>query len=118
MKEIGKIPQSFWGLFQSQNRYIYMESLMLLYDEYLYNDYFLTRETCIQLLADYFANRFVDISADEEEDEMDKTEPMATRILYRLIRFSWLKRLEDYSSFTTNIVIPEYASALLRYLSA
>lgn len=43
-----------------------MESLILIYDEYLYNDYFLTKETCIQLLADYYSNRIVDISVDEE----------------------------------------------------
>lgn len=113
MKEIYKIPQQFWQLFRSQNRYIYMETLMLLYDEYLYNDYFLTKESCIQLVAEYFSNRIVDISADDEEDEQDMFEPMATKILNRLIRFNWLKKMEDYSSFKTNIVIPDYASLFI-----
>ncbi len=113
MKEIYKIPKQFWSLFKSQNRYIYMESLMLIYDEYLYNDYFFTRESCIQLIAEYFSNRIVDISADDEEEEADRFEPMATRILNRLIRFTWLKRVEDYSSFKTNIVIPDYSSQFI-----
>lgn len=113
MKEIYRIPQKFWSLFKSQNRYIYIESLLLIYDEYLYNDYFLTKDTCIQLISDYFSNRIIDISVDEEEEDMDNLEPMASKILSRLIRFTWLKKVEDYSSFTTNIIISEYASVFI-----
>jgi hypothetical protein len=113
MKEIYKIPQLFWSLFKSQNRYIYMESLMMIYDEYLYNDYFLTRESCIQLIAEHFSNRIVDITAEDEEEEADKFEPMATKILNRLIRFTWLKRVEDYSAFKTNIILPDYSSMFI-----
>jgi hypothetical protein len=113
MKEILKIPQHFWSVFSSRNRYIYMEALLTIYDEYLYNDYFLTKELCIQLIAEHFENRIVDISADEDEQDIDSMEPMATKILNRLIRYSWLKRVEDYSSFKTNIIIPDYASIFI-----
>ena len=113
MEEIYKIPESFWGLFKSQNRYIYIESLILINDEYLYNDYFITRETCIQMLADHFANRLIDVSVDEIEDEYDSLEPIATRILSRLIRFGWLKKVEDYSNFKSNILIPDYSSMFI-----
>jgi hypothetical protein len=90
-----------------------MEALLTIYDEYLYNDYFLTKETCVQLIAEYFSDRIVDISADDEEQETDIIEPMATKILNRLIRFSWLKKVEDYSSFKTNIIIPDYSSVFI-----
>jgi hypothetical protein len=113
MKEIYQLPQQFWTVFSSRNRYIYMEALLAIYDEYLYNDYFLTKETCIQLIAEHFSDRIVDISADDEEQEADRMEPMATKILNRLIRFSWLKKVEDYSSFKTNIIIPDYASTFI-----
>ncbi len=113
MKEILKLPQQFWSVFSSRNRYIYMEALMVIYDEYLYNDYFLTKETCILLIAEHFSDRIVDISADDDEQEIDRMEPMATRILNRLIRFAWLKKVEDYGSFKTNIVIPDYASVFI-----
>ncbi len=113
MKEIYQLPQQFWTVFSSRNRYIYMEALTSIYDEYLYNDYFLTKETCIQLIAEHFADRIVDISADDEEQDADAMEPMAAKILNRLLRFSWLKRVEDYSSFQTNIIIPDYASAFI-----
>jgi hypothetical protein len=113
MKEILKLPQQFWTVFSSRNRYIYMEALLTIYDEYLYNDYFLTKETCIQLIAERFSDRIVDISADDEEQDADKMEPMATKILNRLIRFNWLKKVEDYSAFKSNIIIPDYASLFI-----
>jgi len=113
MKEILKIPPKFWSLFHSGNRYIYMESLMAVYDEYLYNDYFLTRETCITIIAEHFADRTVDISADDDDLDKDVMEPMATKIISKLLRFAWLKKVEDYSSFKTNIVIPDYASMFI-----
>lgn len=112
MKEILKISQQFWNLFHSRSRYIYMEALMIIYDEYLYNDYFLTKETCIQLIAEHFSDRIIDITDDEEQD-IDNMEPLATKILNRLLRFTWLKKVEDYSSFKTNIVIPDYASSFI-----
>jgi hypothetical protein len=113
MKGIYHIPEQFWSLFKSRNRYIYIESLLLIYEEYLYNDYFLSKETCIQLLADCFSNRLVDISADDTEEDMDKLEPIATRIFAKLVKFGWLRKIEDYGAFKTNVVIPDYASIFI-----
>lgn len=113
MKGINNIPEQFFSLFISRNRYIYIESLLLIYDEYLYNDYFLSKETCIQLLSDCFANRLVDISADDTEEDTDKLEPIATRIFSKLVKFGWLRKIEDYSAFKTNVVIPDYASIFI-----
>ncbi len=116
MKEILKIHKQFWSLFQSGNRYIYMETLILIYDEYLYNDFFLTKESCIQLISEHFQNRIINITADDEEEELDVYEPMATKILNRLIKFTWLKKVEDYSSFKTNIILPDYSSLFIEVL--
>ncbi|RDY31048.1 Wadjet anti-phage system protein JetA family protein [Lachnotalea glycerini] len=113
MKGIYNIPEQFFSLFKSRNRYIYIESLLLIYDEYLYNDYFLSKETCIQLLADCFSNRLVDISADDTEEDTDKLEPIATRIFTKLVKFGWLRKIEDYGAFKTNVVIPDYASIFI-----
>lgn len=117
MDFIYNLPDRFFGLFQSQNRYIYIESLMLIQEEYLYNDYFLTKDTCIQIVADHFSNRMVDVSADViegEEIQTDELESTASKILNRLLYFGWLKKVEDYSNFKTNIVIPEYASMFIQ----
>ncbi len=113
MKGILNIPEGFFSLFISKNRYIYIESLILIYDEYLYNDYFLTKDTCVQLLADLFSNRIVDISADDTEDDVDMSEPIAARIFTKLVKFGWLRKIEDYGAFKTNVVIPDYASSFI-----
>ena len=43
-----EIPDSFWGLFRSRNRQIYIDALLKINEEYQYSNYFLSREICIQ----------------------------------------------------------------------
>jgi len=113
MNELKKIPQEFWNLFRSSNRYIYIESLMVIYEEYLYNDYFLTRETGIRLLSEHFEGRIIDVSGDEDGMEIDGNEPTSMQIINKLIGFGWLRKVEDYVNFKTNLVIPDYAATLI-----
>ena len=47
-----EIPDTFWGLFRSVNREIYIDALLYINEEYQYNNYFLTKEACIQVLGD------------------------------------------------------------------
>ena len=47
-----EIPDTFWSLFRSVNREIYIESLLCINQEYEYSNYFLTREVCLQILND------------------------------------------------------------------
>ncbi len=116
MDRIKGIPEQFFGLFQSRNRYIYIEALLLIYDEYLYNDYFLSKETCVQLLHDRFNSRLLQLSKDENEIESEEIEPVATRIFSRLLYFQWLRKVEDYTTFRTNVVIPDYAFIFIEAL--
>jgi hypothetical protein len=113
MNEIQNIPQEFWKLFRSSNRYIYIEALFVIYQEYLYNDYFLTRETCIQLVGEHFEGRLIDVSADDEEMEDTSNEPTSMQIVNKLTAFGWLRKVEDYVNFKTNIVIPDYAAIFI-----
>ena len=39
-----EILDTFWSLFRSVNREIYMESLLVINEEYQYSNYFLTKE--------------------------------------------------------------------------
>ena len=42
-----EIPASFWSLFRSVNRDVYIEALLAVNDEYQYNNYFLSgRPAC------------------------------------------------------------------------
>ncbi len=113
MNEIQNIPQEFWKLFRSSNRYIYIEALFVIYQEYLYNDYFLTRETCIQLVGEHFEGRLIDVSGDDEETEDTSNEPTSMQIVNKLTTFGWLRKAEDYVNFKTNIVIPDYAAIFI-----
>ncbi|MDO4554205.1 MAG: DUF5716 family protein [Lachnospiraceae bacterium] len=105
-----QIPDSFWRLFRSPNRELYIEAMLQINEEYEYNNYFLSREVCIQVLGDYFAKKSVRLEKEEEETDLDLLEPPASRTLNWLLRAQWLKRIEDYYEQVTHIVIPDYAA--------
>ena len=108
-----EIPASFWSLFRSVNRDVYIEALLAVNDEYQYNNYFLSREACLQILSDLCARTGCGLKREEEETDEEAQETAPRRILNRLLRFGWLRRVEDYSTMTANIVIPDYASVMI-----
>lgn len=108
-----EIPASFWSLFRSVNRDVYIEALLAVNDEYQYNNYFLSREACLQVLSDLCAQTGHGLKREEEETDEEAQETAPRRILNRLLRFGWLRRVEDYSTMTANIVIPDYASVMI-----
>ena len=108
-----EIPDSFWGLFRSKNRQVYIDALLQINEEYQYSNYFLSREICIQTLSDYFAKTRVVMVQDELEDELDMLEPLASRILNWLLKSGWLRKVDDYLNMSVNIVIPDYAAVFV-----
>lgn len=108
-----EIPDSFWTLFRSVNREAYIEALIYINEEYQYSNYFLTREMCIQVLADLHAQQSIELKREEGETEYDMLETPAARMLKWLLKTGWLKKIEDYNTLATNIVIPDYASIFI-----
>jgi hypothetical protein len=108
-----EIPDSFWSLFRSKNRQIYIDALLQINEEYQYSNYYLSREICIQTLSDYFAKEKVTLEQEETEDDFDLLEPLSARIVNWLLRTGWLRRVEDYSAMAVNIVIPDYAAVFV-----
>lgn len=108
-----EIPDSFWSLFRSVNRDVYIESLLCINQEYEYSNYFLTREMCLQILSDMNAKKRIRLEREETETDFDMLETTASRILNWLVRSGWLKKIEDFASMTTNIVIPDYAAVMI-----
>lgn len=108
-----EIPDTFWSLFRSGNRQIYIDALLQINEEYQYSNYYLSREICIQTLSDYFARTKAMLEWDELEDDFDMLEPMATRTLNWLLRTGWLRKVDDYLNMTVNVVIPDYASVFV-----
>ena len=113
MKLMNEVPERFWGLFRSVNRSIYIEALLKINEEYEYSNYFLSREVCIQVLSEYFSGKKFVIWQDDLEEEPDTLEPPATRVLNWLVRAGWLRKVDDYSAMTVNIVIPDYAAVMV-----
>ena len=108
-----EIPDKFSRLFRSVNREAYMEALLNINEEYQYSNYFLTREVCIQVLSDMYIKKHFQLKQEEDETEFDLLETPASRTLKWLLRTGWLKKLEDYNTLATNIVIPDYAAIFI-----
>lgn len=113
MKYIYEIPEAFWSLFRSRNRDIYIEALLQINEEYEYNNYFLSKEVCLEILAEFYTQKKIFLLAEDTENELDMLETPASRILHALLRMQWLKKVEDYTTMVTNIVIPDYASVFV-----
>ncbi len=90
-----------------------MEALLNINEEYQYSNYFLTREVCIQVLSDMYIKKHFQLKQEEDETEFDLLETPASRTLKWLLRTGWLKKLEDYNTLATNIVIPDYAAIFI-----
>ena len=108
-----EIPDSFWSLFRSVNREAYMEALLVINEEYQYSNYFLTKEVCVQVLGDMYAKKQLRLVREENETEFDMLETPSLRMLYWLIRTGWMKKIEDYHTLATNIVIPDYSAVFI-----
>ena len=81
-----EVPDTFWSLFRSVNRDAYIEALLYINEEYQYNNYFLTREACIQVLGDMNARKRFELQREEDETEFDMLETPSSRILNWLLR--------------------------------
>lgn len=113
MRLRNEIPDSFWSLFRSVNREIYIDALLCINEEYLYSNYFLTKEVCVQVLSDMNARKRFELQREENDTEYDMLETPASRILNWLLKAGWLQRIEDYNTLVTNIVIPDYAAVFI-----
>lgn len=107
------IPDSFWSLFRSRNRDVYIEALLQINEEYEYNNYFLSREACLEILSEFYVQKKIYLEKEETDSELDMLETPAARILNWLLKMQWLKKIEDYTALVTNIVIPDYASVFI-----
>ncbi len=107
------IPQGFWGLFRSANREIYIEALLAVNEEYQYSNYFLSREACLQVLSDMCSTGIYAYEKEDSENEEEINLSLPRRILNWLVKAGWLRRVEDYNTMTTNIVIPDYAAVMI-----
>ena len=60
-----------------------------------------------------YIKKHFQLKQEEDETEFDLLETPASRTLKWLLRTGWLKKLEDYNTLATNIVIPDYAAIFI-----
>ena len=113
MQFLYEIPAEFWSLFRSGNRDVYIEALLAINDEYQYNNYFLSKDACAQILSDKCRESAWSFQREEDETDEEEQSALPGRILNWLLRHRWLRKVEDYGSMTVNIVIPDYAAILI-----
>ena len=113
MQFLYEMPAEFWSLFRSGNRDVYIEALLAINDEYQYNNYFLSKEACAQILTEMCREASWNFEREEDETEEEEKSALPGRILSWLLRHKWLRRVEDYTTMTVNIVIPDYAAVLI-----
>lgn len=59
------------------------------------------------------ARKRFELQREEDETEFDMLETPSSRILNWLLRTGWLKKIEDYNTLATNIVIPDYSAVFI-----
>ena len=60
-----------------------------------------------------YAKKQLRLVREENETEFDMLETPSLRMLNWLIRAGWLKKIEDYHTLATNIVIPDYSAVFI-----
>lgn len=63
--------------------------------------------------GDMNARKRFKLQWEENETEFDMLETPSSRILNWLLKTGWLKRIEDYQTLVTNIVIPDYSAVFI-----
>lgn len=87
-----EIPDTFWSLFRSVNREIYIESLLCINQEYEYSNYFLTREVCLQILNDMNTQKRIRLEREESETEAGSAGDYFSRISNWLVKDGLVKK--------------------------
>ena len=59
------------------------------------------------------SRRRYQMEREELETEEEASESVPRRILNWLVRTKWLRKAEDYTTMTTNIIIPDYAAIMI-----
>lgn len=67
----------------------------------------------MQILGEMCAQQKLLMEQEETETEEEAQEAVPKRILNWLLRAKWLRKVEDYMTMTTNIVIPDYAAVFI-----
>ena len=109
------VPDNFFNVFTSIDKGIYIETLLLLYDEFKESNYMLTKSESAIALGRFFDKKIFDFQNESEEVVLkNKTiSEYSYAILRYLIKYGWLEEQNDLENLEVYLSMPPFASALL-----
>lgn len=112
---------NIFSLFSGKNKYIYMESLMILYSFILNEDVIIKKYEFLFALKEkekFLSSFDIDeesLSKKEKEELKDSsTQVRASFILNRLIETNWINVVMDIDTYEEIIILPPYTISLLK----
>ena len=93
------IPINFFNLFLSDNRELYIQSMLEIYNETKNNSYDLTKDQCLSILSNYHDDKIFKYKPELFDNEVSDEKIIvfyAKKILKSLVYYGWL---EDSISF-------------------
>ena len=115
------IPQNFFGLFGGKNRYIYVESLLILFSMLEKDETIISKNDYIKALKekaddiDKFSYDEEDFDATEDDSLlMNTVSSKASFICRRLEETGWIDVAMNPDNFEETIVLPQYSIIILK----
>lgn len=106
------IPSNFFNLFLSKNRELYIQSLILIYDNTKDNNFDLTENQCFIILSRHHSDKIFKYIPEDFDLEMPKdkiAEVYAKVILNSLCHYGWIERTPSVEDKTIYLSIPSYS---------
>lgn len=110
------IPHNFFNIFLSGNRELYIQSLLLIYDETKNNNYDLTQNQCFIILSRYHDENIFKYKSEAFDIDVpsDKIiENYAKLILKNLTYYGWLEEITVIEEKTVYLSMPSYSIQFL-----
>lgn len=122
----GIIPDRFFSLLASQNRVIYAEALLLLFESHITNQFGIPYDVlrdALQEMLETHAEQGLQLVEEEGDakqaaaldDELGRARAQAAALVRRLEAYGWVN-IEDRANYERYIVLPFYSSRILSVL--
>src|SRR5574344_778530 len=117
------VPSNYFSLFGGKNRYIYAESLLILFDLLQNDEALINKNDFLKALKDKESKNLekFDFIDEDLEDNTDDTEILvatptgkASFIIRRLEETGWINIAMDPDTFEETVVLPAYSILFLR----
>ncbi|WP_104371380.1 Wadjet anti-phage system protein JetA family protein [Desulfocucumis palustris] len=113
------VPERFFSVLTSKNKYIYLEALMVIH-KYYRQELLMRKADLISMFVHHLEDRMMNLTEDEGDEPIgDKNlSGRAHFLLRKFIATGWLEKEYYINSFEEYLVVPDYAADLLGLLDS